>query len=287
MRILKEQLCISHHNPIRARTYDYPKFTYPWHCHGEYELIYVENGSGKCLIGDSAVDYSDRSLLIFGSALPHCMQNDSSYDCGLRRVDGVIVQFEKDFMQYSFSNYVQFAQINSLLAESCRGICIDVEAHDEIRRKVLDIPNAKGFRQIIDLLELLQMIAELPARTVVASPHCGQIPAEQSDAKLEKVMSYISHRYTKRINLDDIASCAAMNPSAFCRYFHEKTGKTLSRHIADMRIGYACRLLADGNLSISQIGLECGFESASGFNRTFLRITGMTPTEYRTRLLKR
>ena len=52
-----------------------------------------------------------------------------------------------------------------------------------------------------------------------------------------------------------------------------------------MRIGYACKLLAVDRLNISQISLERGFETITHFNRSFKRITGITPTEYKRRTL--
>lgn len=82
----------------------------------------------------------------------------------------------------------------------------------------------------------------------------------------------------------DVASYAAMNPTAFCRFFKENTGKTFRQHITDMRIGYACKLLLNGKWNISEISLECGFESVAHFNRCFKKHTGMTPTSYRRKI---
>lgn len=53
-----------------------------------------------------------------------------------------------------------------------------------------------------------------------------------------------------------------------------------------MRIGYACKLLAADIFNISQIALECGFESIWHFNRSFKKITGITPTLYKKKLNK-
>lgn len=41
-KIMNEKLTITTSNPVRARFYEYPRFTYPWHFHSEYEIIYVE-----------------------------------------------------------------------------------------------------------------------------------------------------------------------------------------------------------------------------------------------------
>ena len=75
-----------------------------------------------------------------------------------------------------------------------------------------------------------------------------------------------------------------MNPSAFCRFFKANTSKTLKEYIADMRIGYACKLLSDDKMNISEISVACGFETVIHFNRIFKRQTGITPTEYRKKI---
>ena len=48
-QIINEQLQISESNPIKARYYDYDRFTYPWHFHSQYEIIYVKKSCGRCL----------------------------------------------------------------------------------------------------------------------------------------------------------------------------------------------------------------------------------------------
>ena len=152
-KIVNEQLYISDSNPIKARAYDYKSFTYPWHFHGEYEILYVEKGFGQCIIGDGIIDYTDETLLLFGSSLPHCMQNPPEYDNDESlRVNGAIIQFEKDFMQYSFAHYVQFTNINNLLNESNRGVKISIKNKPEIATLLKQIPETEGMEQIISFL---------------------------------------------------------------------------------------------------------------------------------------
>ena len=79
---------------------------------------------------------------------------------------------------------------------------------------------------------------------------------------------------------------ANMNSSAFCRFFKDATEKTFLQYVADMRIGYACKLLTIGDMEVSQIAVECGFDSIPHFNRTFKQLTGLTPTQYRNQIMK-
>jgi len=107
-----------------------------------------------------------------------------------------------------------------------------------------------------------------------------------TDGKIEKITSYLCNAYTRSISLDEIASLASMNPTAFCRYFKEHTGKTFKQYLIDLRVGYACKLLSAGTLNVSQIALESGFETVAHFNRLFRRLMGLTPTEYRHQVSK-
>ena len=63
-KIMNEKLTITTSNPVRARFYEYPRFTYPWHFHSEYEIIYVEKGEGDCLVGDSIISYSKGDMFV-------------------------------------------------------------------------------------------------------------------------------------------------------------------------------------------------------------------------------
>lgn len=56
---------------------------------------------------------------------------------------------------------------------------------------------------------------------------------------------------------------------------------TFKQYLLGIRIGYACRLLTDQSLSISQIAFESGFENLSNFNRHFKKLKGCTPREYK------
>ena len=285
-KILNERIAISSSNPIRARFYDYRGFTYPWHFHSEYELMFVEQGYGKCLVGDSIIDYRAGDLIFFGSGLPHCMQNcPEAEENEAYHVCGVNIQLEKDFMQYSFSHYTQFASIRSLLEKAHRGIRFPLAGRSEIAECLKRIPVAHGVEQMIEILRLLQALSAFPRKQFAASPNYLPDPSVFGDKKIEKIIAYLNKRYTQPVSLSEIASYTAMNEAAFCRYFKQETGKTFKQYILDMRIGYACKLLAAGRMNVSQISLECGFESTAHFNRIFKRITGMTPTSYRESIL--
>ena len=176
-KIMNEKLTITTSNPVRARFYEYPRFTYPWHFHSEYEIIYVEKGEGDCLVGDSIISYAKGDLILFGSELPHSMQSppDNGEKSGLK-VKGVNIQFEKDFMHYSISQYSQFIPIRNLLEDACRGIRFTVSRSGKIIKLLKQIPSAKGAEQIILLLSLLQIMATNDNRKYLTTSHYTPSP---------------------------------------------------------------------------------------------------------------
>jgi AraC-like DNA-binding protein len=274
-QIINEQLQISESNPIKARYYDYDRFTYPWHFHSQYEIIYVKKSCGRCFVGDCIERFSEGDVVLFGPSLPHYMRSDDAYhgDNPRLRVQGTIIQFEENFMQYSFDHYPQFHQIRVLLKEARRGVVFHTADASPVRDMVSAFPELKGFGQITGLLDLLQALAVSVPRRMLASPCYYEKFPTAGNKRIDKIISFINSNYTRSLKLDEIAEMANMNSSAFCRFFKDATEKTFLQYVADMRIGYACKLLTIGDMEVSQIAVECGFDSIPHFNRTLLQRT--------------
>jgi AraC-like DNA-binding protein len=83
------------------------------------------------------------------------------------------------------------------------------------------------------------------------------------------------------ISLDDVSALANMNKEALCRYFKSRTRKTFVEFVNSIRIGHACKLIAEGETQIANLAHDCGFNSLSNFNKLFKEIKGTTPSEYR------
>ena len=289
MKIMNEMLQISESNPIKARYYDYDHFTYPWHYHSQYELIYVEKSSGLCFAGDKVEKYTDGDLVFLGSGLPHYMLSDDIYMEGHKelRVKGAIIQLEADFMQYSINNYPQLLHVKNFLAESARGFIIKDMKDRDILALLDDIVSDAGFFQIPNILILLQNLALYQGKQYLSSQGFVQpLMSVEGDKRLSKIMDYIQKNYTGVIDLDDIAGRAAMNPSSFCRYFKKQTGRTFVQYVNEMRVGHACRLLMNGKMNITQIAYESGFENVIHFNRIFKQLKSCTPTQYQKNMLE-
>lgn len=281
-KIINEQLPISKSLPLRARFYDYPHFTYPWHFHSEYEIVYIKEGLGTRFVGDSVEGYVPGDVFLIGSNLPHYMKSDEQYhvEASTLRIRGTIIQFEKEFMYHAINYYPHFVKIKKMLDDSQRGICFPAATTARLRPLLDTIPTERGIDQITAFLQLLKEMSEIKSPQLITSADFNGETGYDS-SRIDKVISYLNTHYNRSVSLDEVASLAAMNATAFCRFFKSKTGKSLMAYILDMRIGYACKLLMMDHLNISQISAECGFDTISHFNKSFKKITGYTPSRYK------
>lgn len=285
---MNEQLSLSESNPMKARFFDYDHFVYPWHFHDEYEIIYVREGSGERFVADSMEPYTNGDLILIGSNVPHYMKSGPEYfqEDSKERVKGVIIQFRKDFMQYSINNYADMKQIKQLLLLSNRGVHFPSSKNKKIVKLVEQTPGKNGIRQIISLLYLLYMMSKSRAKRILGSENYAEKFNQYTDDRFKKIYSYLTLHYLEKIKLEDVASMIPMNASSFCRYFREKSGKTFVRFIQELRIAHACQMLLEEKKDIMQVSVESGFNTINHFNHIFKEVTKLSPSDYRHKFLE-
>lgn len=98
---------------------------------------------------------------------------------------------------------------------------------------------------------------------------------------LENALIYINAHYTSALPLNEIAEYAKCCPTYLSEYFHKKMGMTIKQYINIMRTRHAKKLLISSDLPIMSICFESGFSSLASFNRNFLEIEEISPSEYR------
>ncbi len=94
-------------------------------------------------------------------------------------------------------------------------------------------------------------------------------------------LRYIDEHLDDPLDLEMLSRKFLCSPFYFHRLFSVIVGKSLAAYIRDRRILYTCRLLCNTERNILDIALDCGFNSAQSFSRTFKEIQGVTPREYR------
>ena len=267
---------------VKVKMREMPHFTYPWHFHPEFELLYVIDGSGTSFVADSIEEFQSGDLAFIGSNLPHFWRSDEKYlnSGGDLKIKYIVIQFPDDFLKDEIVNYPEYHLIGELLERASQGIRFSTDFTKKISKKLVRMSKLSGFERIIALQEMLQILAKTKNYKLLAGELYHHESQSFSNFRLTKIIQFLNTNYQHKIELSKVADIANLHPAAFCRFFKEKTGKSLSEYVNDMRIGYACRLLIEGSLSVSQISFESGFNNLSNFNRTFKKNTGFTPTRY-------
>jgi len=282
MKIMHEHIDFPGRSAVKVKWQEMPQFTYPWHFHPEYEILYVIEGSGTRFVADSIEEFQSGDMALIGSTLPHFWRSDEKYlnSGGKLKVKYIVIQFPNDFLKDEIANYPEYYLIGNLLERASRGVWFPVEFTGKISGKIIKVAKSSGFDRIILLQELLQTLAKTNEYKLLAGELYQQETNNFTNFRLTKIMQFLNTNYQRKIELTKVADIANLHPAAFCRFFKEKTGKSLSEYVNDMRISYACRLIIEGKISVSQISFESGFNNLSNFNRTFKKHTGFTPTDY-------
>ena len=99
--------------------------------------------------------------------------------------------------------------------------------------------------------------------------------------KFNSVLDYLDEHYAEDITLEKVADVAGFSKFHFSRLFKQCSGYNFYDYVCFRRIKAAETLLLKPGSSITEVALQSGFSSLSTFNRTFKKVKGCTPSEYR------
>lgn len=103
----------------------------------------------------------------------------------------------------------------------------------------------------------------------------------KQDALISKVISYLNVNATSITSLDQIASEFFISKYYLSRLFKQATRTTIFDYVANCKLNLSIRLLQHSNKSITEISMDCGFNSTAYFCKVFKSAMGISPGEYR------
>lgn len=258
-------------------------FQSPFHSHPELELVYVKESFGKRIIGNSVMPFEPGDMVFLGSDLPHVWLNDEMYYQGIStlKANAIVVYFSKDIFGPAFYELKETQKINELFFQAGKGISIIGKTNKQIAKKLEKLILKKDFEVIIGLFEILSMLSESQDRVYINNEAYSTAHKDSKKDRLSEVFQYVNENYKKDIVLIEIAAIANMTPTSFCRMFKLKTKKSFVEYLNEIRVSKACKFLLETDLSMSEIAYECGYKTASNFNKRFKKFMGMTPSEFK------
>ena len=251
-----------------------------WHFHEEYELIFIRKGTGIRIVGDNLENFRPLKLVLCGPWLPHVWKNDDTFG-EEGSVDVVIIKFNQLINGLDLFSLPEFVKVSEMLKKSTRGISFPKKVIHQVEEKINSLTETSGARNMINFMDILDTLSNCKEYRILATPEFTLPLTIYGENRLNRLINYITENYHTMIDLDKLAEEAAMTRSSVCRFFKNRTNKTIFQFLNEFRIGKACQLLINGNHSISEVCFITGFNSITSFNRVFRQYKNVTPSEFK------
>lgn len=252
------------------------------HIHPEVQITLILEGWGTRCIGSHFSPFRPGDVMVIGSNLPHvlrCSEEFYQVDSEVR-AHAVMFFIPPNFFGSEFIEKPEMQGIKTLLQRADRGVDILGDSRKHVTELIQQARPAKGLDKIISLFSILKALSLAEDWAYISEPSYAKRLPEKSQDRLNRVMDFILANFQQHISLEQVSGVANMVPSAFCRYFKRRTGKTFVKFLNEVRIGHAIRLLVEEKGVVSEVAYRSGFNNLSNFHRQFKEIKGMTPSQF-------
>ncbi len=283
MKIEKTKISSYLNSSISVISREESFFKAPFHSHPELELVYIKESYGKRIVGNSVEHFVSGDMVFLGSDIPHVWLSDEIYYQGIStlKAKAIVVYFSKDIFGPIFYELKETQKINSLFNQAVRGLSINGKTNELIAKKLEKLVHKKNFEVIVGLFEILSLLSESTDLTFVNNEAYTPLNDQTKNDRLSDIFEYVKEHFKEDISLVEIAKIANLTPTSFCRMFKTKTKKHFVEYLNEIRVSNACKYLIETEMGMSEIAYQCGYKTASNFNKLFKKLTGTTPKEYR------
>ncbi|MDR5856047.1 helix-turn-helix domain-containing protein [Caballeronia sp. LZ062] len=260
-----------------------PRIPFEWHHHPEYELTLTMNSRGKRYIGDSVDDYEAEDLVLVPPDLPHTWASNRSIEPSSPQV-AIVIWFDGDWARRMADCCREYEPLRRLLRRAACGLAFDPPAGEWMRGRLDRLLSSAARERLSAALDILCALADAPGQPLASPSAFNQAttgPSGHEPERINRVLSIIDARFAEQLRLSELCAAASLSERTLTRYFVQHIGESVGRYIARVRIGHACRMLADTSLPVAVIAARSGFANVANFNRQFKAARRTTPAEYR------
>ncbi len=152
---------------------------------------------------------------------------------------------------------------------------------DLTKMELLENPTLGGQQLIKNYLEIL-LIGMMRAETEKEGAGVYFLRDEEENEGLTaRVIAYMKENIDKKLTVADLCEQVHYNKSYLFRTFKKDTGTTVIQYFIRLKIEQAKQYLRDGKLNVAQIAETLAFDTPNYFTKTFRKITGYTPLQYK------
>lgn len=283
MKIVKTTIASYTNTSLSVFSREESFFQSPFHSHPEFELVYILESHGKRIIGNSVESFEAGDMVFLGDDIPHVWLNDEIFYKGINslKAKAIVIYFSRDLFGNSFYELPEAQEVKKFFSQAIKGVSITGETNSMIAKKMGKLLKKKGFEVVMGLIEILFLLSKSKDLRYINDNSYVPVNEDNKSDRLAEVFKYVKSNYKEEISLDEISKIANLTPTSFCRMFKAKTKKPFVEYLNEIRVSNACKYLIETDLGISEIAYECGYKTASNFNKLFKKLIGTTPKEYR------
>lgn len=244
--------------------------------HEDYELTVLFNCSGKRIVGNSIHNFYREDMFLLGPNLPHSLIVDDPDES-----HAVCIHFTEDSFGQDFFNTPQNANIRKLLSRASLGCNFYGPEVAGIKERIRNIKDQVHFHQMMCFLDILFTLSNVKEYSILCSPGYHPSSKKKEAKRISLVNDYILENFTNKLTLKELSDLINVSPATFCRLFKKSMNKNFSEFMVEVRVGHACKLLMDSDLSITEVCYLSGYNHMTHFTQKFKQLMGKTPKAYR------
>lgn len=237
--------------------------TWGAHLHKEAELIYVIKGNPIAYVQGIKYNLAPGEAVAVYPNQVHSYENNGEFK-------GSVMIFDPRLYPELNGLIIGKTPSNPVISAKTLESCGFPQLHDRLCRKFSENCPAAVKKGVI----LVTAGILMSASNLKNSKH---VP----DNTFDSIFNYCFTHFKTKFTLDQMASDLALSNSYLSHLFSERIQMSFNDYINSIRINYACTLLNETDLGITQIATASGFSTIRTFNRAFLKLAGKTPTEYK------
>jgi len=257
------------------------------HWHKEMEFLFLTNGDLVFQIEDTSFELHTGDAIFIPSGTLH-----SARSIGKEPVSFYALVFSPEFIISSFDtaayNTYVLPTLHNNLPYSTTLRHTEKNWHKEVLNSLCTIFFSKTKEELFIRGQLLLLWNTFYQNHIAkANVHNANRPAinHALSEQLQPTINYMQENYQHPITLDELAGIVHLSEGQFCRTFKQLIGMTPFGYLVRYRILQSCHDLSTTNKKITDIATTHGFNNISYYNRAFLKVMNMTPTEYRRQFL--
>ena len=264
---------------IRCLEHGFPTPLARWHYHDEYELHLIVASSGKAFVGDYIGYFQPGHLVLTGPRLPHNWISLDVPEGGIARRD-LVIQFPHAPIEQAAARIPELQEMLPLLERARHGIEF-FDQSDTALQHWQQIKDSQGLARMAAFFAFLGALARCTDFRLLSHAQLQSVGGPAEIDQIDGIVKRISDNLAEPVAAAELARNLGMSESRFSRFFTRATGNSYTDFVNRVRINRACHLLMETEQYITHICYSVGFNNVANFNRRFLAIKGMTPSEFR------